>query len=179
MKETLIIRSTISSHLVKRVLFKGSTIAFLGIILLLIAGILIPPSILHEWGWALFFISIGLITLGLLPYRRLSRLQLKPNELVLINRNDIAFYFKGNLLLTLSLQSVAKTSYIDHPTQYGIAIWLKPASKTSIAIHQLPEKIKKMQLQGQQIAQADLFFPYFNQRAYDELMEWQEESSRE
>ena len=170
MKEFLIIRSTISSPLLKKVLFRGFAIAFLGIILLLLAGIFIPPVTLRHWGWILFLLSLSLITFGLLPYRRLSRLQLKPNELVLDHFHQLTFYSKGQAILTFPLQSIVQANYIDHPQQYGIAIWMKD----SIVVH-LPKEVKKLQRQGQQIAQANLFLPYFNRHAYDELMEWLEE----
>jgi hypothetical protein len=178
-KEVLIIRSSISSPLLRSTLFQGFAIAFLGVLILLLAGSFLPVAFLHTWGWSLFLISLGLITVGLLPYRRLSRLQLKPNELILVNSNQVVFSLQGRKLLTLPLQSVSQISYISLSKLYGIAIWLKPAPLAPIIIHQLPEKVKKLRQQGQRMGNADLFFPYFNQRAYDELMDWQYERNEE
>jgi hypothetical protein len=172
-KEVFVIRSSISSSLVRSTLFQGFAIAFLGILILLLAGIFMPVASLHKWGWILFLLSLGFVTLGLLPYRRLSYLQLHPDKLVLMNSDDVSFYSKGRKILTFPLQSVARMSYIQCSRSYGIAVWLKPTAL--IVIHQLPQEAKKRRNKGQKIEQADLFFPYFNQHAYHELMNWQRE----
>ncbi len=174
-KESFIVRSSISSQLLKTILFKGFAIAFLGILVLLFAGTIMPPLILQTWGWMLFLISLGLIVIGLLPYRRLSRLQLKPNEIVFKDLNYLIFYSKGRKILTLSMQSIAHISYVHHPKRYGIAIWLKPPPITPIVIHQFPKEVEELRYKGQLAGGADVFFPYFNRRAYDELMSWQQE----
>lgn len=175
-RESFILRTTISSQLMKHALFKGFAIAFLGILLALLAGVFIPSSLLQKWGWSVFLISFGLMTWGLFPYRRLSRLQLKPNQLVLTDVNHLNFYSKGTRILTLPLQSVNQMSYVDDPTFYGIAVWFKPIPISPIVMYELTE-VNKLRQYGQKMGGADLFFPYFNQRSYEELMTWREEES--
>src|SRR5205085_1151009 len=99
-----------------------------------------------------------------------SRLQLNPNELVLTEKNLLSYYSKGKKILTLPLEAIAKTSYVSDHKNYGIAIWLKPNS-SPVIIHQLPKEVEKLRHKGWETGQADLFFPYFNQRAYEELMD--------
>lgn len=178
-KNVLILRSSISSSLLRNTLLRGFAVAFFGILILLCAGSYLPVEFLHRWGWSLFLISLGLITLGMLPYRRLSRLQIKPNELILSDSNHIVFSQRGRELLTIPMQSIARMSYIFHPRLYGIALWLRPAPLKPILVHQSPKEIENMRRLGQQLGNADLFFPYFNQRAYDELMDWQYEEKEE
>jgi hypothetical protein len=170
-KETLIVRSSISSSLLRDTLFKGCVIAGIGMLLLLLVGIFIPAASLHTWGWGVFFISLGLIAYGLLPYRILSRLQLKPNELILTPSQHLAFFSRGRKILTLPLQSVSCIRYVSHPTSYGIAVWLKSPPPLAVVVHQWPKEMEKLRLQGESMEKADLFFPYFPQRAYDELIE--------
>ena len=175
--EALIIRTSISSEVIKHVLFRGFSIAFLGMLGLLLGTIFIPVSTMKIWGLSLFLMSLGLVTLGLLPYRRLSRLQLKPNEIALVDTDHLTYYSKGRKILTIPLQSVAKMSYIQHPLHYGIAVWLKPSPLSPVIVHQCPKEVKSLRQKGKYIEEAHLFLPYFNQRAYHELLEWQEEEN--
>jgi|GEM_PF-2194641 len=176
MKQCVMVRSTISSPLLRSVLFKGFTLAFLGIFILVLAVIFIPASTLQRWGWLLFLLSFSSLTLGLLPYRRLSRLQLKPHKLVLVDLNHLAFYSRGEKILTLALQSISKISYVDHARHYGIAISLKPPPIAPIVIHQPLKEVKFFRHKGCKEEKSDLFFPYFSPSAYHELLLWQEEA---
>jgi hypothetical protein len=173
-QEVLVIRSSISSQLLKTTLFRGFAIACIGLLVLLVAGSLFPVDFLHTWGWILFLLGLGCITYGMLPYRSLSRLQMKPDELILLDSNHIAFSRRGRKLLTLPIQSIAHISYISHPQLYGIAMRLKTAPIDPIRIHQSSKEIERIRRQGD-MHHADLFFPYFNQRGYNELLEWTEE----
>ncbi len=173
-KDSFVIRTTISSQLMKWTLLKGFCIAFLGIAGLLAGSIFFSLPTLQIWGLSLFLISLGLITFGLVPYRRLSRLQLKPNEFILTDdSNQMIFYSKGKKILTIPLPSIARLSYIQHPSFYGIAVWFKPAPLFPVIVHHNHQMVETLRQKGQDIG-ADLFFPYFNQRAYDELVDWQD-----
>lgn len=174
-KDSLKIRSTISASLLKSTLFWGYGIASLGIIILVVAGSYLQIEYLHRWGWMLFLLAIGCITLGMLPYRRLSHLQLKPNELILLNHDHVLYTHKGKQLFSIPLKSISHTRYISHPSHYGIALWLKSPLIEPIRIYQSPEEVEKMRRKADQIDHADLFFPYFNQRAYEEWLDWQDE----
>jgi hypothetical protein len=178
-RNILVLRSSISSALLKETLLRGFIVAFFGVLILLFAGSYLPVEFLHKWGWSLFLIGIGLVTLGMLPYRHLSRLQIKPNELILSDSDHIVFFQKGKKLLTIPLQSIAQMKCVIHPRLYGIALWLKSTPLEPIVVHQSAKEVENMRRLGQRIGNADLFFPYFNQRAYDELMDWQYEEREE
>jgi hypothetical protein len=173
-KESFIIRTVISSQLMKRTLLTGFAIALIGILGLLLGGIFLSLLSLQTWGLTLFLLSLGLITWGLLPYRRLSSLQLKPNEFSLVDADHLAFYAKGKKMMTIPLKSIDRLSYISQATLYGIAFWLKPQPASPVIIHQRASEVYALRQKGHQLG-ADLFFPYFNQRAYDELVEWYQE----
>lgn len=171
-REYLIIRTTISRALSRHVLIKGFCIALLGIAALFAGGIFLPLPSLQKWGWLLFIISLGLIALGLLPYRRLVRLQLKPNELSLLDTEELTFKSRGRNKLTIPLESVSKMEYVDHPLNDGIAIWLIHPPPSPVVVHESPKEIELIRKQGKENGNADLFFAHFNRHAYDELIEW-------
>lgn len=171
-REYLIIRTAISPALSRHVLIKGFSIALLGIAALFAGGIFLPFPSLQKWGWLLFLISIGLITLGLLPYRRLMRLQLKPNELSLLDSEELTFKSRGRNKLTIPLQSISKIEYVDDPLNYGIAVWLIQPPPSPVVVHECPKEIEKLRKKGSEKGNADLFFAHFNRHAYDELIEW-------
>lgn len=171
-KEYLIIRTTVMPQLSKHVLMRGFRIAFLGILGLLAGALFFPLPELQTWGWGLFLLSLALITGGLLPYRRLVRLQLKPNELSLLDADQLTFISRGRKKLTVPLKSIEKMSYIDHPLHYGIAIWLKSPAPLPVIVHEPTNEVEKIRQQGRKHENADLFFGYFNRHAYEELNEW-------
>jgi hypothetical protein len=180
-KEFLVVRSSISSALLRKTLFRGFAIAFIGICILLFAGSNLSVEFLHKWGWSLFLIALGLITLGMLPYRRLSRLQVNPSKIVFFDLNYMTYVQRDKKILTIPVESIAQMSYISHSHSYpyGIAIWLKPSPIEPIIAHQSFKEVEQMRKQGQRINKADVFLPYFNQRAYDELMNWLFEKEEE
>lgn len=172
MKNSLSLYSTISTNLLKHTLFHGFAFALVGTLGLLYAGIFIDLSELQRWGWLLFLLGLGLIAFGMLPYRRLSRLQLSPDELRLTDSDHVDYYSKKRPLLTLPLQSIDKMEFIHKKNQYGIAVWLKPPPHPRVVVHQGKKEIDTLRKKGKQLAGADLFFPYFNQRAYQEFIDW-------
>lgn len=174
MHETLILRSSISSPHMRHVLFRGFSIAFIGILFLVLSGIYFPASTLKMWGWLIFFFSLTLLTWGLLPYRRLSRFQLNPDELVIAkgkgNGNGLYYISKGKKILSFQLESVHHISYIDNSEHYGIAFFFKKSAHSSIVIYE-EAGAKKVQNNSRNKGKGDLFFPFFNRRSYEELIE--------
>lgn len=75
------IRSSICSQLMKSTLLKGTLLAGLGIFVITLAAIFLSPEYLTTYGLPLFAIGCGMITFGLLPYRRLTLLEKCPNEI--------------------------------------------------------------------------------------------------
>lgn len=175
MKSHFTLRTTISPQLLRHTLLKGFGLALIGILGLLYGSIYANLLTLQMWGFTLFIICLGLITMGLLPYRRLSRLQLKPNKLCLVEPDHLAFYARERLLLIIPMESIARLEYLSDPSKYGIALWLRPIPPSPVILKGLQEDIKYLKEQGKERAGADLFFLYFNQRSFEELLNWQKE----
>ena len=170
------LRSSISTQLVTRALFKGVVLSSLGICGMCYGGVFLTLSTLTQWGWLLYILSIGLITLGMLPYRRLIKLQLNPQELWLTTNHEVLYFSKKRKLLTLPLEAVESLEYIDTWNQYGIAVKLKSPIQRPIIVHERPEEVEKLRRGGASLNQPDLFFPYFSRYVCEELKSWQNEN---
>ena len=79
--EALVVRSCIQTSLLSFILKRGALLGGSGVLLLIFGGTFLPLEILSVWGVPLFFIGMTLVTGGLLPYRKLNRLQLRPHEI--------------------------------------------------------------------------------------------------
>lgn len=126
------IYSVVSTHLLKKYLYCGVCMALMGIIVLISAGIFIPVEQLKNYGFILFFFSFGLIACGLVPYKRLHMLQLKPYEMCFINDKSFHFGRSNQKLLTLQIADIEKIAYKDQFFYYGIEIFLKNRSTLSL-----------------------------------------------
>lgn len=165
------LHSVISSRLMKRTLFKGIWFALVGIIGLLIAGIFLPVSTLQELGFFIFLFSIGLIAFGMLPYKRLSRLQLNPNRIIFNHLGYLEYYSEGNKQLTIPIESILKIAYEDRVI-YGISVWIKHPCLNPVIVHKEFKGLNRMRLEGRALSGADFFIPYFNERAFKEVSGW-------
>lgn len=173
------IRSSIRPELKRQVLMRGSMIGGCGALLLLATGVFLPLSLLKIWGWAIFLIGIGLITLGLLPYRKLTRLESKPQT---IEMKEDRFSLTSNQkpLFTVPFSAIEKMAYINTSSDYGIAIWLHNPLTDKIVVHSEKFDIEKYRELSQRKFGCDLMLPYFSQRGFDELQElWQFAEAKE
>lgn len=121
-------RSIITSVLKRHTLFRGLALGILGLIPLFFGGIFLPVQELNRWGLPLFFLSFGLITWGLLPYRRLSRLETHPNELIISpgpGGEEVLLYLnQGKVEWSIPLTSVKKVDFLQDGVEYGLCIHL-------------------------------------------------------
>lgn len=146
-------------------LLRGSWIAGAGALMIIIAGTFLPVKFLTLWGIPIFFAGIFLIALGLLPYRRLAKLEIKPHTLTY----DGEFYIfakQGKPLFKISEKSIQKMIYVEKGNVYGIAIWLQ---------RPLVERVKVLQPHfnfatfaaesAERYEGCDLFLPYFSEKS--------------
>lgn len=158
------IRSSIKPELFRITLKKGSLLAGAGALMLLLGGTLLPLSYLKIWGGPLFFIALGLIALGLIPYRKLTQLQLSPHTLQ--REGDFLIYArKGKPLLKIPYEKVARMEYVEKEELYGIALWIK---QTREKIKILDERfdLEGFLYESKQKFGSDLFFPYFTEESF-------------
>ncbi|CUI17718.1 Conserved putative membrane protein [Candidatus Protochlamydia naegleriophila] len=171
MREHLILRTTIPTQWMNQSLKIGLVLALLGIFPLVYAGAFASPAVLKTWGLLIFLGGFFLITAGLLPYRRLSRLQFKPNELHCVGLERLEYYQNGKPVLSLTLSSIDHFSFIDEPRFFGIAVSLKRPLPAKMTISCSTFDLRSFEKQAEK-AQADAFFPYFSRRSFEELNAW-------
>lgn len=156
MSQTLHLRSSIKPALKKKLLLSGTLVASAGILLMLVSGLALSVETLEVWGLPVLGISLAMITAGLLPYKRLTRLEVQPHELLLTADHEIHFYYNHRPCFTLSWDNIAKTAYVDHPSHYGIALWLKNPDPAILKCYNRKD--------------CDLFFPFFSPNSYQEMV---------
>ncbi|WP_068468499.1 hypothetical protein [Candidatus Protochlamydia phocaeensis] len=162
----------------RRALWQGFSLALIGVLGLIYWGAFARLHTLQMWGFWIFIGSLFLIAIGLLPYRRLSLLQTHPNELQAVGLDYLTFHVKGQKIVTIPFSAIDHFRYSEDARRYGLAFWLKPHSKEKVLIYSKKgfAKLRKPPAKAQG---ADLFFPYFSQRSYEELRKWQLEGENE
>ena len=133
-RKELILRSIIRSSTLEASLFKGCCIAFCGISLLFAAYYGLLP-LEKEWSLGCMWIGGFLIAFGLIPYKKLSSMELKP-YLIYVDNKELILILQERCLLKLPLESIKKVFHIESKGISGMAITLK----SSIP---LPAKIPK------------------------------------
>lgn len=164
------INSAITKDLQYATLLRGALLALFGAILLIIPGITLAPNTLSTYGPFLFFLGFGLITLGLLPYRQLTQLQMQPYQLIPENTHFL-FKMKGKPIFSIPYASIDHSSFVDNRWNYGIALWIKPNTTSPVIIHSPNIDINRLRNKNQKKYGCDLFLPFFTQRSFAEFKE--------
>ena len=159
MQELLTLRSSIKPSLMLKALLRGFVWALLGAIILIFSGAKLSVETLSHWGLPLFATGIACITFGLLPYRRLLRLELKPNELVVVGDDHLEWWEKGRKLLSIPLDAIENMTWLDEGAKYGISLQIREHPTRKLIIHDPKMKMPSL----------PLFMPYFSKRTCEEL----------
>lgn len=157
-------RSSIHSPLLQKTLMRGSLLAGIGAFLLL-AGTFLSPASLKIWGPLIFFTGLGLIGWGLIPYRRLKRLETEPHEIHLSN-NQLLFCWRKKPVFTIQLDGIEKAVFISSGDVYGIGLSLVNASLRYVQVYDGKFDIARFQQQSIKKYGCDLFLPYFSERTF-------------
>lgn len=164
----LTLRSSIKPSLKKATLIRGSCLGFIGITCWLFGALFLPLSVLANWGWLFLLIGGAFITFGLLPYRKLTRLENKPHEIIVTDLEELYFSMQGTLIFKVALDKIEELAYLDDDVRYGIGLWIKEPSKNLVILHpslDLNSYLKDCQKRYF----CDLYCPYFSKRSYQEL----------
>lgn len=153
-------RSSISSHLKTKVLFKGMLYALLGIFPLLVIGVFTDIYFLKSYGLATFLLCVLCITWGLKPYKTLNKLSLFPYELE-ITDETVTLFKNKKALVSFRLKEITKFTYIKTVFFHGIGIKIDTPN-IEIERVRLPQKFKSKK-------SFDLILPYFSERVFQDL----------
>lgn len=113
-------RTTVLPSFLKRRLFLGTALAFCGAVILLYSGLFLSKEALNSFGIILFMVSMGLIALGLIPYRSLQRQENQPDHLLLDDQENLTYLKKGTKCWQVPLNRVKTVQYFNGMFSYGI-----------------------------------------------------------
>lgn len=165
------LRSSIKPALKKSVLLRGTLLGISGLALWLYGGIYLPINVLTVWGWPILILGGVLIIFGLVPYRKLTRVENKPNELILTDLEELNIYVEGIPFLKVDFENIEEMAYLDDEKRYGIGLWIKnPKTKHIIILHPLLD-LNLYLKNTQKRYFCDIFLPYFSKRSFQELEE--------
>lgn len=158
--------SSVTPSLMRKTLFKGSFIAVCGVLIVTYFGLYLPPESLGLWGIPASAIGIGLIAFGLLPYRRLVRLEASPSEIVITDSNYLQYFSSGKQRYSIPMEMIQKSDYIEEKNSYGIALWFDVESTKKIIVHDRSFDMGKEQRISRKKYGCDLFIPNFGRRSF-------------
>lgn len=167
----LTLRSSIKASLKKQTIIRGTILGGLGISLWLFGAIALPENTLNFWGWPILLIGGILIVIGLLPYRRLSRLENRPHEIVVTDLEELYCSMHGTPFFKIALENIEEMAYLDDENRYGIGLWIKlPKNKYIEVLY--PSLVLETYLKDcQKHYFCDVFLPFFSKRSFEELEE--------
>ncbi len=134
--------------------------------LIMLGGTLLPLALLKIWGAPLFCVGMTCISIGLLPYRKLTRLQLKPHA-IHSSGHELIFLKSGKPLFKVLLGSLEKIEYLEKEETYGLGLWLKRPVEAKVKVLQPRFNFSRFtQRSMEEFEGCDLFLPYFSKHAY-------------
>lgn len=166
------IRSSVLARLMRQTLLRGSFLAGVGIFCLLLAGIFLPLSEMEMWGPLIFIFSLGLITWGLLPYKRLKRLEENPYEIAIEGEEWLHFSAGQKLLFSIPICSIDHIIFIDQKNEYGVGVFLKKPLSKKLRLENSNFDLVGFQERSFKKYQCDLFLSYFSLRSFTSLQEY-------
>lgn len=163
------IYSSIQPKLMKRSLFLGTGIAALGLLPICAAFLYLPPEKLSSWGLIAFCLGIGLIGIGMLPYRRLCRLERHPHKLTLKGEESLIYSIGDKHVLCIPLSLISRLRYCENGRNYGIGLDLKPNGPGCASLRGCSLEAARHLKSGSKQWGCTFFFPFFTRRAADTL----------
>ena len=94
-------KSHIHSKMMTRMLWRGTALAGVGVLMLVLLGSQMPLAQLKVWGLPLLLVAVALVAFGLVPYRQLNKLRLQPDEMELA-KGALHYTRRGQPLLSIS-----------------------------------------------------------------------------
>lgn len=138
-----ILKTTIAPGYVLRALKRGSLIAGVGVAALFFVYLTLSPELLSLVGIWVYLASSVLIAVGLIPYLKLRRLEIRPYILE-VDEMALRFIVNGKIVHAVSRKNIEALSFIETKKWYGICVRLHEGQK-------------------------ELFLPYFSRRSFERL----------
>lgn len=165
----LTLHSSIKPSLKKEKVLQGSLWGALGIAIWLFGALFLTLEIFTLWGLPILLIGGGFITYGLLPYRKLTRLESNPHQILVDESEQLIFFMDKQPLIKISLKDIEEIAYLDDDNRYGIGLWLKKTLSQNFEWMLSNPNFEQYRSQCQKNYFCDVFLPYFSKRSFEEL----------
>ena len=116
--------STIRSDTKKRLFFRALLLSIPGVFLLLGMGTFASIAAIQSWGTLTFFVGMGLIAWGMIPYRKITQLETKPYKII-VSEEAILFILHQGKQLHFTHGGIQEVEYIEKKCRYGINLKTK------------------------------------------------------
>jgi|GEM_PF-3149507 len=137
--------SSILPNLKQKLLVRGTFLGVIGAGILLFFGVWTSEVFLSKWGFLIFCLGIAIISIGMIPLRRIQRLENLPHRLS-ITRDALIFEKPGRSPLQLLRTEIINTKFLQRGDLYGIEVMTSTLQK--------------------------FFFPYFSESSANTLSEY-------
>jgi len=144
-------------------LIKGTLIGSVAALVMVTVGSY-SPSILNIIGFPILIMSLLTIAYGLVPYRKISNLELNPHQIIL-GESDISFSYKGKMAFKIPRGKINSLEYVDKKRGYGIAF-----SARDIEIVDPKFSLERFKAHNQKQFGKALIFPYFTRKSFQTCM---------
>lgn len=165
-------RTSITAAYKRRCVLRAAFIGGIGVAALVAGGSFMPVDELSIFGFPLLLVAGGLMTWSMLPYRKMTRLEDKPDELWISPKGAIVYAKGGNPTLTIPEIAISKIFYIDKPDIYGICISIKPQPLEKVRIHDGSLDYAHFQYSNIRTYGCDIFLPFFSARTCEAIKEY-------
>ena len=95
--------------------------SLVGLFVLIYGAGLVTPNSIYFFGIPILLIGAFLIMAGLIPIRRLNRLEIHPHELI-VTKNQMYYIVEGIQKVSIPLNTIKDIRYIEENRRYGIAV---------------------------------------------------------
>ncbi len=168
-QSTRTFRSAVKPELIRSTLSRRGWVAVLGASLIVLTGTVLPFDWIKLWGLPLFLIGLVLVAFGILPYRKLSRLQLHPHRLE-YDGEFFHFLKQGKPLFKIPEISVDHITFLEKELLYGVAVYLKkPAPEKVVVLDKRFDIEAFVEDSKRRFDGCDLFLPYFSKKTVQDL----------
>lgn len=156
----MIVKSAVSTRVKKDALFKGTLLAGIGMMILIGGSVFLTREHLSVYGFLIFGLGIGLVTWGMIPYRRLVRLENSPDEIHVNEDHTWIYYIKGKKTLEIPEETIESVNYLSKNSEYGLCLKLRKEPTKKVKVHSPLWQSSHSGKFG-----CDIFLPYFTERS--------------
>ncbi len=157
----MIFYSSIKPKLMKKTLMRGTLLGSAGVLVILGGGTMLPIAQLEFWGLPILLAGLLLIAVGLVPQRKLAKLEINPHE-IHFDGERVLFLQNADTVFDLPFSGIEKIDYLENKQLYGWGLRLKKPIENTLTK-------KGATFITQHFEGYDLFLPYFTKRSLAEL----------